>query len=342
MVGDDGLPVFPSEERCQANRDAGKLIFMTGFDFAAAAGILEVIAAAGEGYYEEMCLEVELQSGLSPGNAAALAAGTVQLVNVSTFGELVRLNVNGETDMVAFGQLGHTSLNQLLTPAGSISDLTELEGKTVGIKGDLPSAIHAMMAGEGLERGTFEELLLDGFDPVAHMELGIDALPVFRSNEPATLDAAGMEYDTWDPLDFDVPASFATMANTMENYEAWPTAMEDFFRASLKGYEFAAENPEAAVAHAFELINVAGNPFFLAEAHELNRWAVEQEVVETVRAPGLPVGQLDPERLGEEIQVLTDLGVFEELPDWESMINTDVMPKLYDDSGALIYEPMNG
>ena len=46
-LGDDGLALFPSPERCEANRAAGKLIFMTGFDFAAAAGIIEVITADG-------------------------------------------------------------------------------------------------------------------------------------------------------------------------------------------------------------------------------------------------------------------------------------------------------
>ena len=248
---------------------------------------------------------------------------------------------NGGTNLVAYGQLGHTSLSMMITPAGSIADLTELEGKTVGIKGDLPSAVQAMMAAAGLERGTFEELLLDGFDPVAHLALGIDALPVFRSNEPAVLEREGVAFDRWDPLDFDVPTSFGILVNTPENYAAMPTAIEDFFRASLQGYVFAAANPEVAIAHAFELIEAAGNQLFFAEAHELSRWGTEQEVVETVRPEGLPVGVLNPPRLGEEIQTMTDLGVFDELPDWESMINTDVVPKLFDDSGTLIYEPMN-
>ena len=91
---------------------------------------------------------------------------------------MVRANVAGDADLVGFGQLGHTAINQLLiSPTSGVTSLADLEGKTVGIKGDLPVAIEAMMAAEGLQRGTFTELLLEGFNPVEHFALGIDALP---------------------------------------------------------------------------------------------------------------------------------------------------------------------
>src|SRR5262245_44997143 len=146
-VPDDGLPAFGTPERCQANRDAGKLIFMTGYDFAADAGILDVVAAEKEGYYDDMCLDVELQSGLSPANSAALASGTIQLADAPSFGEMVNQNVNGGADLMGFGQLGHTSITSLLVPAdGPVHELADLEGKTIGIKGDLPFPIRAMLA----------------------------------------------------------------------------------------------------------------------------------------------------------------------------------------------------
>ena len=242
---------------------------------------------------------------------------------------------------MAFAQLGHTSIASLVVPAGTIESLSELQGKTIGIKGDVPAAIQAMLAAGGTPRGTFEELLLDGFDPVAHLALGIDALPVYKSNEPASLDDAGIDYVEFDPLDYDIPASFAVYINSRENYEKWPTVIEDFVRAGLRGYQFAAENPEAAVAYAFELINVAGNQFWLAEPHELGRWRVEQAMVESTTPDGFGIGQLNTPRLGEEIRMLVDLGQFETLPDWESMLDDSVVPKLYDDNGELIWVPMS-
>jgi hypothetical protein len=37
---------FPAQ-RCQANRDAGRITFLTSFDYAAAASIIDVVAADG-------------------------------------------------------------------------------------------------------------------------------------------------------------------------------------------------------------------------------------------------------------------------------------------------------
>ena len=341
VMGADGLPLIGTAERCEANRSAGKLIFQTGFDYAAAAGIIEIIAAKAEGFFDEMCLEVELQPGFAPGNSTSLAAGLTQLSVAASFGELVRLNVAGGTDMMAFSQLGHTSVSALVVPAGAAESLADLDGKIIGIKGDIPAAVEAMLAQEGIRREDITELLLDGFDPVAHLALGIDALPVYKSNEPAVLEREGIDVILFDPLDYDIPASFALAVNTPAFYEEHPTVVEDFVRAQLRGYQFAAENPEAAVSHAFDLINAAGNPMYLAEAHELSRWRVEQSMVQDVTPEGFLIGQLNPEALGAEVQLLTDLGVFETLPDWEAMIDTALVPRLYDDSGDLIWASMN-
>ena len=340
-IGADGLPAFGTPERCEANRAAGPLNFMTGFDFAAAAGIIEIVVAEDEGFFDDMCIDVTIQPGFAPGNSAALAAGTVQLGATATFGELVRQNVAGDADIVAFAQLGHTAISQLLiSPDSGVTELTDLEGKVVGIKGDIPIAIEAMMAEAGLERGTFTELLLEGFNPIEHFALGIDALPVYRSNEPRTLDNAGIEYITFDPLDYDIPASFAMYVTTRSFYEEHPTVVEDFVRAGLRGYYFAAENPEAAIDHAFTRIEAAGNQMFLAREHELYRWRTDQQIIEDVTPEGLVIGQLNVVRLGDEIENLVDFGVFDESPDWSSMMETSVVPKLYD-GDDLIWAPMN-
>ena len=340
-MGADGLPAFGTPERCEANRAAGKLNFMTGFDFAAAAGIIEFIVAEDEGFFDDMCLDVEIQPGFAPGNSAALAAGTVQLGATATFGELVRQNVAGDADIVAFAQLGHTAISQLLiSPDAGVTDLTDLEGMTVGIKGDIPIAIEAMMTAAGLQRGTFTELLLEGFNPVEHFALGIDALPVYRSNEPRWLDLAGIDYITFDPLDYDVPASFAIYVTTRSFYEEHPTVVEDFVRAGLRGYHFAVENPEAAIEHAFTRIEAAGNNLFFAREHETFRMTTDQEIIENVTPRGLAIGQLNPPRLGEEIQNLVNLGVYDELPDWQSMMDATLVPRLYD-GDQLIWASMN-
>ena len=48
---------------------------------------------------------------------------------------------------------------------------SDLKGKTIGVKGDIPPSIVAMLAKAGLQRGKdYKEVLLDGFDPVAQLQ----------------------------------------------------------------------------------------------------------------------------------------------------------------------------
>ncbi|MGI9612969.1 MAG: ABC transporter substrate-binding protein [Acidimicrobiales bacterium] len=324
-------------ERCEANEAAGTITFVSSFDFAAAASILDVIVAEAEGYFDEVCLDVEIQPGFAPGNGGLVAEGQAQISSAGSFGELVNTNVQGETDLVAIGQYGKTAIETLVVPAdGSVETLDDLAGTTVGIKGDLPYSLQAMLGVAGVERSSFEELLLDGFDPVAHLDLGIDALPVYKSNEPAQLEAAGVAFRQFDPLDFDVPASFGVFFTSASFLEEHPTAVEDFLRASFRGFAFAVDDPEAAVAHAFDRIDAAGNPNFFSGEGEGFRWITESTLVLDTTAPGEGPGLLDVDRLGDEITVLTEAGVFAELPDWQSMIAPEVADGLYDGTDVVV------
>ncbi len=328
---DGSPPALGDAERCEANRAAGTIVFVSSFDFAAAASILDVIVADAEGYFEELCLDVDIKPGFAPGNGGLVAEGQAQISSAGSFGELVNTNVQGEADLVAIGQYGKTAIEELVVPAdGSIQDLADLSGTTVGIKGDLPYSLQAMLGLAGVERSSFEELLLDGFDPVAHLDLGIDALPVYKSNEPAQLAAAGVEVRVFDPLEFDVPASFAVFFTSEEFLAEHPTAVEDFLRASFRGFAFAVDDPEAAVAHAFDRIDAAGNPLFLSSEGEGFRWVTESDLVLATTPEGEGPGLLDLDRLGQEIELLTEVGVFAEVPDWRAMAAPEAADGLYE------------
>lgn len=326
-----------SADRCAANEAAGTITYLSSFDFAAAASILDVIVADAEGYFEELCLDVEILPSFAPGNGSLVASGTAHISSAGSFGELVNTNVQGEASLVAIAQYGKTAIETLIVPADSdIEELADLEGATVGIKGDLPYSLQAMIGLAGVDRSTFDEPLLEGFDPVAHLNLGIDALPVYKSNEPAQLDAAGVEYRQFDPLDFDVPASFGVFFTEASFLADHPTAVEDFLRAAFRGFEFAVANPEVAVGYSFERIDAAGNPFFFSAEGEGFRWITESSLVLDTTPEGEGPGLLDIERLGAEIDLLTEVGVFEEIPDWQSMLAEGLADKLYDGTEILL------
>ena len=317
--------------RCQANRDAGKITFVTGFDFAAAAGIIDAIVADAQGYFEELCIDFEIQPGFAPSNGALVIEGQAQFGAAGSFAELVANNVAGEGDLVGLLHWGRTAIEAIVLPEGSgIEDFAGLCGSLIGIKGDLPYSLQASVALSGIERSCFEEILLDGFDPVAHLDLGIDALPVYKSNEPNTLANNGVPFTMLDPLDFDVPSSFGVTFTTQSMIEDNPGLVADVVRALIRAQEFAAANPDVAVENAFELIDAAGNPLYLAMEAERYRWGVESALIADLAPAGVGVGIPDLDLFGAEIDALVQAGVFESTPDWQSMVNADTASGVYD------------
>ena len=318
-------------ERCEANRAAGKMTFVTGFDFAASAGIIDAIVADAQGYFEELCIDFEIQPGFAPSNGALVIEGQAQFGASASFAEMVANNVAGEGDLVGLLHWGRTAIEAIVLPEGSdITDFAGLCGSLVGIKGDLPYSLQASVALSGIERSCFDEILLDGFDPIAHLALGIDALPVYKSNEPNTLRKNGVPFTMLDPLDFDVPSSFGITFTTQAMIDENPGLVADVMRALIRGQEFAAANLDTAVENAFELIDAAGNPLYFAMEAERYRWGVESGLIADHAPAGVGVGIPDVERLGAEIDALTQAGVFESPPDWQSMVNAEIAAGLYD------------
>ena len=134
-----------------------------------------------------------------------------------------------------------------------------------------------MLAGAGLVEGTdYQTVPMDGFDPVAQFELdGIVGFPGYKSNEPGTLERAGIAFDLFDPTEYDVPGSFGVLFTTREFATEHPTALEDFMRATMRGLADAIADPEAATQTAIDLVEANGNPSFLSLEGETFRWTTD-------------------------------------------------------------------
>jgi ABC-type nitrate/sulfonate/bicarbonate transport system substrate-binding protein len=327
-----------SEERCQANKDAGKITFLTSFDFAAAASILDVVVAKDKGYFDKMCLDVELKPGFSTSNYPLVASNQAQFSSAGSYTEILNFSTGG-AKFEAIADYGKIPIEALLVrDDGKITQLSDLKDKTIGVKGDLPPSIVAMLSAAGLQRGKdYKEVLLDGFDPKAHLQQAIDALPVYKSNEPGQLDAAGIKYKLFDPADEGTPGTFGLFYTTPDFLSKHPTAAEDFVRAAFKGYDDAVADPAAAVKISVDAINAAGNQAFLTEEGETYRWKQESATV-AKGTPSGPVGLIDPAVFKNEIEAYTKAGVFGDAPpSMDGTYDESVAASLHDSSGQLIW-----
>jgi ABC-type nitrate/sulfonate/bicarbonate transport system substrate-binding protein len=332
---------FPAD-RCQANRDAGTITYLTGFDYAASASMVEVMVAEEQGYFDDVCLDVSIEGSFSTDNYPLVAAGEAQFASAGSFSEAVSFAQANDTEFAVSEVYGRGPIDSLIVKPGQATTLDDLRGTTIGVKGKLPSSVEAMLATAGLREGDdFETVLLDGFDPTAHIAVdSIVGFPGYKSNEPGALDRAGIDHDLFDPVEFDVAGSFGVVYTSREFLDEHPTAAADFVRASLRAMEDALADPEAAATIAVERINTGGNPNFLTPEGETFRWTTEAALIASSTPDGQHPGVPDAEQLQAELDQNAELGLFgdgAESPAAAEFIATDVAASAYADDGSVVW-----
>ncbi|MGB0114363.1 MAG: ABC transporter substrate-binding protein [Ilumatobacteraceae bacterium] len=330
---------FP-EDRCAANEAAGTITYLSSFDFAAAASIVDVIVADANGYYADMCLDVEMTPSFSTANYALIAENDAQFSSGGSFSEVVAFANANDTDFVVTAVEGPTAIDSLIVKPGEATTLTDLAGTTIGVKGKLPPSIAAMLGQAGLIEGEdYDTVLLDGFDPTAHIAIeSIVGFPGYKSNEPGALERAGIDFDLFDPNDYDIPGSFGVIYTSQTFVDEHPTAAVDFMRATMMGLADAIADPDAAVAASVALINENGNPNFLSEDGERFRWTTDSELIVDLTPDGTGFGVAIPAALQAELDSYAEFGLF---GDADTPTATDylsnILDTVYDGNGTVVW-----
>jgi ABC-type nitrate/sulfonate/bicarbonate transport system substrate-binding protein len=331
---------FPAA-RCEQNKAAGTITYLTGFDFAAAASIVDVLVAQDAGYYDDLCLDVEVRPSFSTANYPLVAENQAQFASGGSFSEVVAFADANDAEFVVVAVEGRTPIDVLIVKPGEATRLEDLEGTTIGVKGKLPPSIEVMLAKAGLVEGTdYQTVLLDGFDPTAHIAIpSIVGFPGWRSNEPGALTRAGIPFDLFDPVDYDVPGSFGVIYTNQQFASEHPSAAEDFVRATMRGLADAIADPAAAAAVAVDLINANGNPNFLSPEGEEFRWTTDAAQIVSTTPDGVGPGVPDPVGLQAELDAYAEVGLFGDstVPDAAAVLGTDLVAGVYDADGTVIW-----
>jgi ABC-type nitrate/sulfonate/bicarbonate transport system substrate-binding protein len=328
-----------SPERCTANKAAGKITYLSGFDFAASASIVDVIVAKDKGYYDKMCLDVELKASFSTADYPLVAADEAQFASGGSYTEVLDFAASNRAKFVVVAVEGKTAIDALIVKRGQGTTLTDLRGKTIGVKGKLPPSIKAMLAQVGMtEDKDYQTVGIEGFDPAVHVKLpGIAAFPGYKSNEPGQLERAGIAFTLFDPSKQNIPGSFGVIYTNPRFLADHPTAAQDFVRATMKGLADAIADPDSAAHTAVDLINSHGNPNFLSPEGELFRWRTESGLVTRFTPPGQAVGLIDPARLQAEVDAYARIGIFTEKPSIEGTYDSRLIAGVYGPDGQVVW-----
>ncbi len=312
--------------RCTANRDAGTITYLTGYQFQASASILAPVAADGLGYFRDLCLTVALRPGTGDTgvNSRLVAAGTVQLSDVGSESDLLVARAHG-VDVVGVATYGHVPADTLLTMPAT-TDLKQLEGHTLGQKGILPPSIDAMLVAAGVDVGRIKQVKV-GFDPSVLPRGQVQALTAYKSNEPLTLADRGTTVRQWDPERYGVVGSFGTVIANRTLLTQHPQAVQDFLRASLHAYAYCQDHVDQCVHFAAQ----RSSPGF-DEKHNQAVWQRESALVASSAVPGKPLGVVDTARTAQEAQVLVSSGQLSAVPDLGPAFDAAPLAAIYDGS----------
>lgn len=321
-----------SAERCEQNKEAGKITYMSGYYWQASASIMEAIAADQLGYFDDLCLDVELQpgSGDVSQNAKLIAAGKVQVGPLSEQ-DIMTSNASG-LKVLGVSSYSNAGLDVLMTGTG-ITDLKQLEGKTLGHKGWVPVGVQAMLAEAGVDMAKVKQVKV-GYDPGVLPRGQVDALVGFVSNEPNQLKEAGEEVTVWEPTDFDVPGSLGAYSVNPAWAKKHPTAVQDFLRAVFKAYTYcaAADHVEECIGYQHDLAGAESD-----EKHETAIWRTEVAVAAQNPLPGR-FGSVDPDNVAALAGVVTAYAGQKVTPEQAaSWFDTSFAEAVVDDKDTVIW-----
>jgi ABC-type nitrate/sulfonate/bicarbonate transport system substrate-binding protein len=326
-------------DRCAANKAAGRITYLSGFDFSASASIVEVIVAQQKGYFEKMCLDVDLKASFSTANYPLVADNEAQFASAGSYAEIADYDQANDAGLVVVALDGKTAIDSLIVKEGEGSKLTDLDGKTIGVKGMIPPSVKAMLAKAGMVEGKdYTTVGIEGFDPLVHIKLpGIAGFPGYKSNEPGTLERAGVPFTLFDPSKDGIPGSFGVIYTNQGFLNDHPTAAQDFIRASMRGMEDALADPNAAAQAAVDLINANGNKNFLSPEGEQFRWTTESGLVKQFTPKGQPVGLIDPADLQAQIDAYDKVGIFTTKPTIPGTYDSALIAGVYGPDGKVVW-----
>ncbi len=223
-----------------------QVVFMAGFKPQANLPFVAAYVAEENGYFAEQGLEVDIRHASTGEHLKLLLSGDVHFTTAAATSVLKRRSDPGApiVAIALFGQKGEQGYMALAD--SGIRDLADWEGKILGYKISVPPDYQAMVKSEGVNRSSIQEVRV-GFDPRVLTEGQVDILAVFKSNEPDTVRRLGFEVVVWDPADFGVPTMGLTYITLSDTAESDPGLVTRFLRATMKGLDYALNNPDETV-----------------------------------------------------------------------------------------------
>ena len=248
------------------------------------------------GIYREENLDVKLNPGGVDVPAIQMVIGGSEQFGVTAAEQLIFAREKG-APVVAIAVIYRVSPFVLFSLKGSgISGLQDFVGKRIGVKlgGNEELTYRAMMRNAGISFDKVKEIPVK-FDMSPLFTKQVDVWPGYVIHEPIVAEEKGYPVNIIWPNDYGVSFYADALFTTEEMIQDNPDIVARFVKATLRGWEYAIQNPEEAVQYTLlydENLN---------HAHELKMMNTS---IELVKPDEKPVGWMTKEKWTEMQELL--------------------------------------
>lgn len=309
--------------------DLLSMTYMGGFVPQANLPFVAVYVAEDQGFFADEGLEVDIQhAGFTGSHKSLILAGEIDITTLPA-SEMLQIRANSGAPYVAvmlFGQRG--DFGYAVLDSSGISSPADFAGRNVGFKGIVQSEFHAMLAAHNLT--TDDMNMIDvGFNPVVLVEQQVEVYPVFLSNEPDTLSRnLNQEITVFEAADYGVPTLGVVYLVTEEFLEDDMNRekLERFLRATVRAFEFAAEDPAAAIESTEKFLAEDPPPDLVHERFILDT-ELANAVSDLTRANG--VGWFTQQQFRALTDVLLEYGALENDIDVDAALDRSFLEEIH-------------
>jgi ABC-type nitrate/sulfonate/bicarbonate transport system substrate-binding protein len=285
------------------------------------------IAAEVRGYYDEAGLDVTLESGGPDFPAKQLVASGSEQFGTAWVDSMYLSQQRG-VPLVSLMTIFQSSPTLYMVHADSdIEEPADFAGKTVAVYpgGGVETEYLALLETVGVERSQITEVP-GQFSLEPFIQRRLDVLPVYATDQPYRVQQRGVDFRLIDARDYGVELMGDVLFATTDFVEQHPNTVRAFVHASLRGWEWAIANPDAAI----ELI-VDYNPDL--DPGHLAFEAQETIPLVTYGAGERCIGWNDRAAWEAEEQLLLELDILEAPVPFEQVANNTFVAEYYAEQG---------
>ncbi|GAA2865103.1 ABC transporter substrate-binding protein [Microbacterium arabinogalactanolyticum] len=312
-------------DACQRNQDAGTITYISGYGYSASAGQLDVFLAQELGYFDDLCLKVEINASGANGQQL-VASGQAQFTALGSASDVMLAAANSK-NLTAVATYGTTSPFSIFGNE-KLKSLKDLEGGSLGYFINLTPIASAMLDNAGVDASKVEMVKMTNYDPTVVVRDQVDAIVGYASNQPQSLKAQNLPFSEFLPEDEGVEGTYNVMEVNSRFLKEHREVAADFMRASLKALQYCLDESDACIDKLAKLAEDNNQGAAFPREQLARTWAVESEWVRASKGghPGVQTEAMwEP-----EYRLVEKYGNVKSVPKIADMMDTELVADLYD------------